>query len=181
MQSNFHNQKPNIFGLKLNKGLTTYFAKEGEPMYMKAMDSDEDGMVSLDEFKSYCEENGISPKDMVKLAEIANSYRTMQGQKKAEKAVQGEDEDNSVSGMVYAKRGDAKYDELMDVNSDDKVTYQEYIEYCKEHSNPQEQKSDTKIEETADGKFETKSMSKAVNAYSSAEYEQVPGMYELVA
>ena len=75
------------------------------------------------------------------------------------------------SEVVYAKRGDGKYDEAMDTNNDDKVSYKEYIEYCKEHSQPQEQKSDTKVSESEDGEFKTTSTGKAINSYTQSETE----------
>ena len=59
----------------------------------------------------------------------------------------------------------------MDTNNDDKVSYKEYIEYCKEHSQPQEQKSDTKVSESEDGEFKTTSTGKAINSYTQSETE----------
>ena len=159
---------------------TAYYAKKGEPMYMKEMDSDEDGIVSFDEFKDYCQANGISAKEMIRMAEMASAYRTMQAQKKAEKEVkevkkQGNSDNNIDDAAVYARRGDEKYDEAMDKNSDDKVTYKEYIEYCQENSKPQEQKANTKVQETGDGEFKTTSSGKAVNAYSQNESAPAEG------
>ena len=164
LQTNFLNKKPAglNFGMKTNNNNTAYYAKKGEPMYVKEMDADEDG---------------ISSKEMVRMVEMANSYRTMQAQKKAEKEVKenSSDEKNTIkeveSEAVYAKRGDGKYDEAMDTNNDDKVSYKEYIEYCKEHSQPQEQKSDTKVSESEDGEFKTTSTGKAINSYTQSETE----------
>ena len=179
LQTNFLNKKPAglNFGMKTNNNNTAYYAKKGEPMYMEEMDSDEDGIVSFDEFKDYCQANGISSKEMTKMAQLASSYRTMQAQKKAEKEIKENlsDEKNTIkeieSEAVYAKRGDGKYDEAMDINNDDKVSYKEYIEYCKEHSQPQEQKSDTKAEITEDGEFKITSTGKAINSYAQSEIE----------
>ena len=144
---------------------------------MKEMDADEDGIISFDEFKDYCQANDISPREMKKMVQIANSYRTMQAQKKAEKSIekQGKSENRPEikeveSEAVYAKRGDGKYDEAMDTNNDDKVSYKEYIEYCKEHSQHQEQKSDTKVNES-DGDLETIKTEKAINSYAQSETE----------
>ena len=58
----------------------------------------------------------------------------------------------------------------MDTNNDDKVSYKEYIEYCKEHSQHQEQKSDTKVNES-DGDLETIKTEKAINSYAQSETE----------
>ena len=184
LQANFLNNKSAVLGFNTKSNSSNaFYAKKGEPMYMKEMDADEDGIVSFEEFKDYCEANGISPKEMVKMTEMANSYRIMQTQKKAEKAVKNNsDNENSVkdveSEAVYAKRGDSKYDEAMDSNNDDKVTYKEYIEYCKENAQPQEQKSNTKVEETENGEFKTTSFGKASTAYAKTEFETPEGKIE---
>ena len=179
LQANFLNKKSGVlnFGMKTNNNQSAYYAKKGEPMYMKEMDADEDGIISFDEFKDYCQANDISPREMKKMVQIANSYRTMQAQKKAEKSIekQGKSENRPEikeveSEAVYAKRGDGKYDEAMDTNNDDKVSYKEYIEYCKEHSQHQEQKSDTKVNES-DGDLETIKTEKAINSYAQSETE----------
>lgn len=184
LQTNLLNKKP----MGLNFGMRTinnicFYAKKGEPAYMKAMDADEDDIVSFEEFKNYCEENGISPKDMMKMAQIASSYRTMQEQKEAEKTIEKQYEAEAQSKIkeigsdaYYAKQGDSKYDKAMDTNNDGKVSYKEYLEYCQAHSKTQEQKFNTKISQSGDGKFTTKSIGKAINAYASQESEQAAGM-----
>ena len=187
LQTNFLNKKPAglNFSAKTNNNNSAYYAKKGEPMYMKEMDADEDGIVSLEEFKDYCEENGISPKEMAKMVQMASSYRTMQAQKKAEKEIKKQNTSENQteikeveSEAVYAKRGDGKYDEAMDTNNDDKVSYKEYIEYCKEHSQPKEQKSDTKVSESEDGEFKTTSRGKSVNSYIKSETESAEGFVD---
>ena len=179
LQTNFLNYKStgSNFGFKTNN-TTAFYAKKGEPMYMKEMDADEDGVVSFDEFKDYCEANGISAKEMMKMVEMANSYRTMQSQKKAAKEIEKQNKSENQpeiketeSEAVYAKRGDGKYDEAMDTNNDDKVSYREYIEYCKEHAQTPAQKSDTKVSESEDGEFKTTSAGNAVNSYAQGESE----------
>ena len=178
LQTNFLNKKPAglNFGMKTNNSCSAYYAKKGEPMYMKEMDADEDGIVSFDEFKDYCQANGISPREMTKMVQLANSYRTMQAQQKAEKSIEKQSKFENQpeikeveSEAVYAKRGDGKYDEAMDINNDDKVSYKEYIEYCKEHTKPQEKKSDTRVSESEDGEFKTISTGKAINSYTQNE------------
>ena len=173
-QSNILNQLSGGFNIKNNKTNSTnsaYYAKKGEPMYMKEMDADEDGIVSFDEFKDYCQANGISTKEMVRMAEMASSYRVMKAEQKAEKSVIKDNQKNTPDaeeandGGVYARRGDGKYDEVMDTNNDDKVTYKEYMEYCKEHA-----KSDKKSSST-EKDFETKNTEKAIETYSENETE----------
>ena len=168
--SNFNTMKTNNLNFNNHKtnNNAAYYAKKGEPMYMKEMDADEDGVVSFEEFRNYCDEKGISVNERIKMSQLACAYRTMQAQQKAAKKVKEEGKsekqaDNEVeSEAVYAKRGDGKYDEVMDTNNDDKITYKEYIEYCKENSKPQEEKADTKIEETDSGEFKTTSVGKAI-------------------
>ena len=176
LQTNFLNNKTSGFNTQKSNN-SAYYAKKGEPMYMKEMDSDEDGIVSFDEFKDYCHANGISAKEMIRMAEMASAYRTMQAQKKAEKEVkkQGNSDNNIDDAAVYARRGDGKYDEAMDTNNDDKVTYKEYIEYCEENSKPQEQKANTKVDEKDDGEFKTTSSGKAVSTYSQNESAPAEG------
>ena len=62
---------------------TAEYAKKGEPMYMAEMDADEDGVVTLDEFKDYCGSKGISSKAMVKMTQMAAAYRTMKAETEA--------------------------------------------------------------------------------------------------
>jgi len=50
---------------------TAYYAQKGEPMYMVEMDSDEDGKVTLDEFKDYCKSNNISTRNMIRMSQTA--------------------------------------------------------------------------------------------------------------
>ena len=171
-----------------NGNTNAYFAKKGEPMYMKEMDADEDGIVSFDEFKDYCHENGISTKEMIRMVEMGNSYREMMNnsQKSGEKKNPIDSQVNELlekinsktNDKVYAVRGDEKYNEVMDTNSDDKVTYKEYVEYCIEHSKTNEQKSNTRVEKTDNGEFEIKSAGKAVNTYAHAEAKPTESIFE---
>ena len=182
MQSNF--LKTQNAGIKMNpqnNNNSAYYAKKGEPMYIKEMDADEDGIVSFDEFKSYCDEKGISAKERIKMAEMATSYHLRQAQKKASDNVkEGKTSNNSVSNaeVVYAKRGDSKYDEVMDINNDDKITYKEYIEYCQEHSKSPKNKTEGDTEASEESASDSGTR-KAIEAYTKqdSEYEsQIEGM-----
>ena len=178
-------------GNTINKGnRDAYYAKKGEPMYMKEMDADEDGIVSLDEFKDYCKDKGISDKEMTKMIQMVNSYRELMSQtgtndkKTPINNITGDllEKINSKNNdKIYAVRGDDKYDEAIDTNDDDKITYKEYIDYCVEHVKTNEQKTNTKVEQTEDGGFKTTSYGKAVNAYTRAESESARGMFEYKA
>lgn len=183
-------------GASANDTNSAYYAKKGEPMYMQEMDADEDGVVSFDEFRDYCKEHNISTKQMVNMVDMANNYRTLQANEKASqsifnKIINPENNKNSITPIdinpssksehVYAQRGESKYDESMDLNSDDKVTYDEYIKYCESHAKTNESKSDTKVEKTDDGTFKTSSASKALHAYAKSSSQAPEGKYEEVA
>lgn len=165
-----------------------YFAKKGEPMYMQEMDADEDGIVSFDEFKDYCKDKGISSKQMAKMVQMGNSYRELmnQMQKSGEKSnlvnIQAGDLLEKINSKnddkIYAVRGDDKYNEAIDANADDKITYKEYVDYCVEHAKTNEQKSNTRVVQTENGEFRTSSSGKAVNAYARSEAQPVQSMFE---
>lgn len=165
-----------------------YFAKKGEPMYMQEMDADEDGIVSFDEFKDYCKDKGISSKQMAKMVQMGNSYRELmnQMQKSGEKSnlvnIQAGDLLEKINSKnddkIYAVRGDDKYNEAIDANADDKITYKEYVDYCVEHAKTNEQKSNTRVVQTENGEFRTSSSEKAVNAYARSEAQPVQSMFE---
>lgn len=103
--------------------------KKGEVGFMKQMDLDDDGEISLEEFNTYCAENGISEEDKIALLTTIQSAK--QNSKIIENAKEDEEEttENSSSKAIYAKKGDDKYDEKMDINQDDTITYSEYFEY----------------------------------------------------
>ena len=153
-----------------------YYAKKGEPLYQKEMDSDEDGVVSFDEFRNYCKENGITAKEMSKMMEMRLAYQmtTDKENKKEEtqKAVFGE------LDLIYAKDGDDKFDESMDTNNDSKISYREYLRYCEQNAKPEEKISDTKIRENNKNKFMTVSYGKISNAYNKVEFEAPEGKIE---
>ena len=65
------------------KNQTANYAQKGEPMYMAEMDSDEDGTITLDEYRDYCKSNGINTRDMIKMSKLAASYRTMKAEDEA--------------------------------------------------------------------------------------------------
>ncbi len=180
LQTNFINKKSASSNLVMKTNYNSvYYAKKGEPMYMKEMDEDEDGIVSIDEFRDYCKANGISGKKMTEMLMLANSYRVTQEQKKKEeskkysKSENQHEEKEIETEAIYAKRGDSKYDETMDLNNDDKVSYKEYIEHCQEHAKTKDKKSDTKISELEDEVFKTINTVKILNSYVQSETEFV--------
>ena len=190
LQSSALTSKVSGVGVR-NSDNGAYYAKKGEPMYVEEMDSDDDGVISFDEFKNYCNENDISPKEMVTMVEMANSYRTMQADSNTSQKIQKQNNENITNSVqsdknissdaVYAEKGDSKYNEEMDSNSDDKITYQEYLDYCKEHAKINEHKSDTRIQQSSDGVFRTLNYGKALNTYTQAESVPSKSVYEKIA
>ena len=110
--------------------------KKGEVGYIEGMDKDNDGIVTMDEFNEYCAENGVSDKAKLQLlqaiqnAKLAKKLQEKMVQKSEEEKVKEEKEDKSK--VIYAKKGDDNYNEQMDYNKDDVVTYEEYLKYCSE-------------------------------------------------
>ena len=111
-------------------------ANKGETGYMSAFDLDQNGIITLDEFNKYCEENGVGEEDKLKL------MLNMQSAKIKQKLAKQEEEKDDK--RIYAKKGEEKYVEEMDENKDSIVTYDEYIKYCEEYANSKAEKKDEK-------------------------------------
>lgn len=112
--------------------------KKGEVGFMEQMDLDDNGEISLEEFNTYCAENGVSEKDKIALlTAIQNAKQNSKIADEIKKDKKDETKENSSNGAIYAKKGDEKYDEKMDTNQDDKVSYSEYFEYI--NKNKQEE------------------------------------------
>ena len=163
-----------------------YYAKKGEPMYMADMDSDEDGTVTLDEFRDYCKEKGMSTREIVKMSQLASAFRTMQAETEAfdniSKLIPNvyPNLKQSESESGYLNSGDEQYNISNDVNIDKRVSYSEYMEYCENNVAPNELKSNTKFEETDSGKFEVTNSGKAVESYLKSEGYGLESTFETV-
>ena len=142
--------------------------KKGEVGYLQGMDSDNDGVVTMEEFNEYCAQNGISEKEKLALMQVIMNAKMAQKvnentQKASKEINKKEDENENIdeedsSKIVYAKKGDDKYNKEMDLNSDDKVTYEEYLRYCQQNAKPKEDTKETKSKD-----FNT---NQALKAYS---------------
>ncbi len=129
-------------------GSQTILAKRGQAGYLKQMDLDEDGKISLEEFNEYCETNGIDGKAKLEIftammvantnSKIAKETTTEEDSKKDANSIEDK--------AVYAKEGDEKYDEAMDENNNGVVTYAEYLKYMNEKD---KSKSNKETEKTA--------------------------------
>lgn len=136
----------NKIGNNANQSLSKVqnYATEGELIYEKKMDLDEDGTITFDEVKEYCKKNKVN------LNEVLNkwqNYRMLQNEEEVTKEViksldnVEESQDNE---QVYAKKGDDNYEAEMDSNEDDVVTYKEYYEYCSKNNIENKSKNNIK-------------------------------------
>ena len=80
------------------------YAKDGEPRYDEAMDYDGDGVVTMEEYQQYCEENNISTQEQ------AESLQSL-----GDAAIQ-----KQVSGAQAAVNNEMPYDD--------------YIKYCEQNA-----------------------------------------------
>jgi len=135
-------------------------ANKGDSCYMQNMDLDDDGIITLDEFNKYCDENSISQEEKMKLFQIIMSA------KKAETTSNDKvnNEEVYIQDRIYAKKGEQKYNEQMDKNKDFKITYEEYLKYANEN-HKEETIAKEKISENPDIK-------KALEAYNQKETDE---------
>lgn len=177
------------FGIKNNnfsQKKNAVYATKGEPMYQKEMDADEDGVITFKEFMDYCDENGIGYKERVLMLNNRLNYqlnkKTEESSEKvkeeAKKAEESENTEDEISAeKIYARKGDSNYEEVIDGNDDGKITYEEYMEYCRKQSeNSTEQEFLPKAEviktENTDTKEEqivVKDYAKAFKSYTNSE------------
>lgn len=160
------------------------YAKKGEPMYIADMDSDQDGTVTIDEFREYCKSQGMNSKEVVKLSQMAAAFRTMKAETEAfdyisklipnvHPNVKQADSESS-----YLRGDENKYNISDDANKANNVSYKEYMEYCEQNVTPRSLRADTKTEEAEDGKLEIKNYGKAVQSYAKSEESGVVSTFK---
>lgn len=154
----------------VEKNETVIYAKKGEPMYQKEMDADEDGVITLEEFRDYCKEHDISVKQQQQMLRDRLNYQLQT------ERVQSSDEISQIRSeakAVYAKEGDDNYKEEIDSNADGKITYDEYMKYCEEQKKLQETKQPEKAEvSTTEDQVVVKNEGKLINQYAKAETDE---------
>ena len=152
------------------------YARKGEPMYMEEMDADEDGVVTLDEYREYCKSKGINANQMVKMSQLASSYRTMQAE------TQTIDYISKLKPNAFPKLKQADSNNLRqgDANTDktNNLSYDKYLKYCEQNANPLEIKSTAKVQASDDGNFVVKYAGKAINLYKNSERNSALSLYE---
>ena len=187
LQSLLLNGSNNLNRVNSNDALnqTATYAKKGEPMYMADMDSDEDGVVTLDEFKDYCKSKGISTKSMVKMSQMASAFRTMEAESATidyisklipnafPKLKEADSNSGSLRGSEY------QYNISNDENVENKVSYKKYMEYCEQNVVPNELKSNAEVKD-ADGKLEIANSGKALLSYEKNEGHSLESTFETV-
>ena len=151
------------------------YAKRGETIYKREMDLDKDGVISFDELHEYCNSNSA---DIQQLLKNWTTYRSGQGVEETTKSNENEQIQSRNYDTVYARKGDNKYDAVMDKDEDGKITYKEYLEYCQQHAKAEHKASKAEIDDK-DGKFEIKNSTVAIDAYTRSEAPE--GMIETVA
>lgn len=183
MSPKFNSFMTSMLSLKSNNndnGIAnnTFYAKKGEPMYQEAMDSDNDGIVSFEEFKTYCKENNISAKDMKDMIEMRMAYRMSQEADKKANNTENKELPTGSLDLIYAKDGDGNYNAELDTNKDSKVSYFEYLRYCEQNARMEAKNSDTKVVEDDKSKFMTRSFGHISNAYHKVAQDIPAGKIE---
>lgn len=139
------------------------YAREGEPMYQKDMDADEDGVITFQEFNDYCDENDISYAERKQMLQNRLEFQLNSDRARVSAEIK---EIKPEGDAVYAKEGDKNYDKEIDENSDGKITYDEYMRYCEENEKAKEKQQPEKAEtEEQEKQFTVKNDGKAINTY----------------
>ena len=163
-------------------GSNSSYAKKGEPGYSADMDSDGDGIVSFEDFRQYCKNNGVSNNDMSKMLKYRMTYQiTKDLQNQPAKSNKNEDFEPAPFELIYAEENDSNYDEKFDADGDSKVTYEEYLRYCEQNARQEAKNSDTKIRENDKSKFMTVSYGRISNVYNKVAMEAPEGKVENIA
>ena len=163
---------------------TANYAEKGEPMYMEDMDSDKDGVVTLDEFRNYCKEKNINSNAMMKMSKAASSYRVMKAEESSIDNISklipnvhpNLKQTESKSGFL--KQTENQYNISNDPNKTKNVSYQEYMKYCQQNTTANNLKTNTKVENSQNGAFKVSSSGKAVNSYKNSESNALRSTFE---
>lgn len=142
------------------------YAEKGQPMYQKDMDKDEDGIITLQEFNDYCDENDISYAERQQMLENRLQYQLRTEHAKVSDEVR---KIKPQTEKVYAKKGDKQYNEEMDSDGDGKITYNEYMSYCEEQAKSEQKETSNAKMEKEDEEVIVKNPAKAVSTYAKAE------------
>lgn len=148
----FKYEIPKIPSAKASSSKTSSptYASVGDPTYDKKMDSDNDGTITFDEFNQYCDENNISDAQKQRMLEDRMHWETIK------------------QSLIYSEKGELKYNEDMDANKDNKVSYDEYVEYIRGKREENKQNTEeVKVNSTTEQN--ENNLAKQLSAYSSKE------------
>lgn len=156
---------------KVGKNDAVVYAREGEPMYQKEMDADEDGVITFQEFNDYCDENDISYGQRSEMLQNRLQFQLHTDRARVSEEIK---QIKPESDSVYAKEGDDEYSEEIDENCDGEITYDEYLKYCEEQEKlkdePQPEKA--KLETNEEEQVVVKNEGKAINKYAKTQGEE---------
>ena len=183
---NFSAYIKSTFGSDLSSNKSDiYYAKKGEPTYQVDMDTDEDGIITFDEFRTYCKDNNISGSKMAEMLKLRMTYQMTKNDSEPVNKIENIGEKSNYTlgnlDLIYAEENDSKYEENMDTDGDSKISYKEYLRYCEKNARTEAKNSDTKIRENDKSKFMTVSYGKITNAYNKVEAEVPEGKVEGIA
>ena len=137
-------------------------------MYMAEMDADEDGTVTLDEYRDYCKSNNISTRKMVEMSKLASAYRTMQAESQTidyiSKLIPHVSPLKKADSNNSNNNGQNNYFRT-DADNANKVSYDDYMKFCEQNASAYDVKSTAKVESDDDGNFVVKNAGKALKLY----------------
>lgn len=163
---------------------TACYAKKGEPMYMSDMDTDDDGVVTLDEFRDYCKSKNISTQDMIKMSKSAASFRVMSAEENTINYISklvpniSPKVKQSESKSWNVKQSENQYNISNDSKTENKVSYSQYMEYCQHNAVSNDSKSNTKVKNSSDGKLTISNFGKAAKSYNNIGKNFVKSTFE---
>ena len=165
-----------------NINQTANYAQKGEPMYMAEMDADEDGTITLDEYRDYCKSKGINTRDMIRMSKLAASYRTMKAEDEAINYISklipnthpNLKQADSIS-PAYHKNSETKFN-----SENNNISYKEYISFCEQNKSSDEPKAYTTAEKDDDGNLKLTNSGKAIKSYMKDNTQTPNGMYKTV-
>ncbi len=160
------NNMPEVDSISLNqanKSGNVVLLRKNDTGYIKSMDYDNDGAITLDEFNQYCEENSIDGDGRLKLLTTILLSKT---------AAEIKEDIKKNNPQEFSEEENKENLSIHDENNENKeVSFQEYLDYYEEKYNQTNNATqEEKTENTKDVKLK-----KAISAYNQKE-EQKPDL-----
>ena len=170
--SSISNSNINKSPLQLNNNLAKnnssenqILAKRGDAGYIKAMDLDNDGSISMDEFNQYCEDNKISGDARIKLLMVMNVANTSEILNDKQAEIRKQKEEKTKEDEENSKSEADEESKTFDKNIANKPSYEEYVENLKKFKEEKVSKYQVK--------YKNESIKKAVISYESNKNQEV--------